>query len=229
MGNVRAAQRGRASQGALWRIAMKMHTWMAGWLVLALAAGVSVGADKPAGDKSKDTPKTETPAKDGKSAEGTEAKSESTLKGYYAIMASQLKLTDEQKAKLEEAVKACKTAVEANKGKDEKEVEKAREKLRADLAAILTPEQKVQQTFFHKYSRYSLTDDQKDKLRSLCAEASKQAGGKELSEDAAKSLDAAIAGLLTAEQKAKMEKAHEGKKADKSAQTRPADGKSKEK
>lgn len=209
---------------------MKMHTClMTGWMVLALTVGASLGADKPAGDKGKETPKTETPAKDGKNTEGKEAKTESALKGYYAIMAVQLKLTDDQKARLEEAVKASKASMEANKGKDEKEVEKAREKLHADLAAILTPEQKVQLPFFHKYSRYSLTDDQKDKLRSLCADASKQAGGKGLSEEATKNLDAAIAGILTPEQKAKLDKAHEGKKADKGSSSRPADGKSKEK
>lgn len=205
---------------------MKLHMCLSGCLVFALTTALCLGADKPAGDKGKEAPRADLPAKDAKeekNADGKDARSESGLKGYYAILAVQLKLTDEQKARLETAVKA---SAEAAKGKDEKEAAKIREKLRDDVTAILTPEQRVQRTFFHKYSRYSLTDEQKDKLRSLCAEASRQAGGKDLSEDAAQKLDGAIAALLTPEQKAKLDKSREGKKShgEKSAESRPSDG-----
>jgi Spy/CpxP family protein refolding chaperone len=208
--------------------------------VLLLAVGPAWTQEKAATDKPKGGAKADKP--------------KSALKGEYLIMTSDaagLKLTDEQKKKMEDAAKAYQDALDAwtkEKGKKLEELQKAlselrkaekkdeekikaanaevkplveerdklREKLQADIMAILTDEQKAAWTAFklyttqcNKYRKAELTDEQKAKVKDLCVTTVKEMGDgkdKKVVNEAQKKLDAAIQALLTAEQKAKMEK-----------------------
>ena len=96
------------------------------------------------------------------------------------------------------------------------------DKKKADIAALLTPEQKKQYTVFNvyrqalrKFSKAKLTDEQKAKVKKLAAEHSGNFGGKPKANRAAQAaLNAKVAELLTEEQKAAMAKkpAKKGKK-----------------
>ena len=210
-------------------------------LAVSLLAAMAAGQDAPAKPKK---PK-------------GEAKDKSALKGEYAIVASELKLSDEKKAefakavaemnaaraewtkanaaKLEELNKAAKAAKEAKDKEKAKELQKQLNELRASqekataeaqakVRAVLTPEQQAQWQAFTvyrgllgRYRKAELTDEQKEKVKALAAEASKQLSAATDAKAAGalkKDLDQKVAALLKPEQVEKM-KAPAPKKPDK--------------
>jgi len=236
--------------------------WLCVLIVLAIAAAPILGAaDAP---KPKDTPKADQPKPTDKPKPAS-----TELKGEYAIMAAELKLTDEQKAKLDGIIKTHKAALEAwmkDKGPKLKELQKSlgelrkagkkddpkvkelqdqikpltdeqakmREAQQTEVMSILTDEQKAAWKVFklytgqcNRYRKAELTDDQKTKVKELCAAAVKDMGdGKDRKAvaEADKKLQAGILALLSADQKAKMEKKPDAKPAAK-AETKPPEGK----
>ena len=185
------------------------------------------------------------------------------LRGEQAMMVSECQLTEEQKAKLEEAVKAHQTALEAWKkehGQEMKDAEQAakekndeaamkaaKEKmaaLRADMTklekdrnetiqAILTPEQKEKWAAFQLNrtvlsvmgrAKVELTEDQKAKIKEMCAKTCKDVAAMPAEQEKEKKqavadLHKAIAEqVLTAEQKAQLEK-----KPERTTKTKPAE------
>ena len=158
-------------------------------------------------------------------------KGKSALRGEYAIMVSELKLTDEQKTKLIEIVKAKKALAEktapikkemaeAKKAGNKDKYKELRAKLKelggdpkaaqAKITAILTDEQKVDWAKFRLYRRAcakfrkaKFTDDQKKAVRDMCAKSGvKATGDKKADAQAFKGLtDKIAAEILTDEQR----------------------------
>ena len=141
-------------------------------MALTLTAGSALAQDA-------DKPKKNKPARAKKTRP---QKAKNVLRGEYGIMASELKLTDEQKAKFVETIQSQR---EAGKPKDEakcKELEAKLKALRSDpkadkaaLMAILTDAQKDEWNSFKiyknvcgKFGKAKLTQDQKQTIRDMC-------------------------------------------------------------
>jgi Spy/CpxP family protein refolding chaperone len=255
------------------------------WLLCSLAALALVVA--PALAKEKEAPKV------GESVGGEKPKMEKTKSpfGQYAPMIAELKLTDEQKQRMQEVMKVCaeelaawqkdpekggkmqelqKAMGELNKAENKEKIKalgaemktlwqemgKIQEKHEAAVVAVLTPEQqaewkglKVYLGIVGKFGKIELSEDQKTKIKALCADAAKEMekqaadmkekeGGKgEKGEKSWKGmgevwqkLQADVAELLTPEQKAKLEEMRkEGGKEGSKKPGAPVEGKSVEK
>ena len=216
------------------------------WLLCSLAALALVVA--PALAKEKEAPKV------GESVGGEKPKMEKTKSpfGQYAPMIAELKLTDEQKQRMQEVMKVCAEELAAWW----QEMGKMQEKHEAAVVAVLTPEQqaewkglKVYLGIVGKFGKIELSEDQKTKIKALCADAAKEMekqaadmkekeGGKgEKGEKSWKGmgevwqkLQADVAELLTPEQKAKLEEMKkEGGKEGSKKPGAPVEGKSVEK
>ena len=216
------------------------------WLLCSLAALALVVA--PALAKEKEAPKV------GESVGGEKPKMEKTKSpfGQYAPMIAELKLTDEQKQRMQEVMKVCAEELAAWW----QEMGKMQEKHEAAVVAVLTPEQqaewkglKVYLGIVGKFGKIELSEDQKTKIKALCADAAKEMekqaadmkgkeGGKgEKGEKSSKGLgevwqklQADVAELLTPEQKAKLEEMRkEGGKEGSKKPGAPVEGKSVEK